>query len=396
MSPSAAPIVAADVRAARAAADPRAAISAAAEMAPFLPRADILVGGHAWAARRSPAPLVPVRLRVGLDGRPPRQGPARLRRSAAATAAAPQPFLPCRSATSALDEAATPANPAGVDHAPARAQHHRPRRPARAAGLGPIAARWPARQRRLSGADRAAMRAPWPVVPDGFDWAYFQAAPADQQAPYLRGNRWILIEGMHPDLGHIEAWLRGPRRRGAGRVQGAAQPQVLPLVADMLVIDADRWLSLARVARQRAAAEARRPSPASGSRPGSRSGRGGAVGRPRQCRRSARRGGGGEAQASAAASGARGGASAGGDGGARSGGGVGCSEPTAGGRGATDHPLSGTCRRSIRTTSSRAPPCRSVARGLRGRTAPREGLRTAEMPRRRGRRPRSRGAAAYP
>ncbi|WP_438040386.1 DUF2169 family type VI secretion system accessory protein [Sorangium sp. So ce128] len=240
-----APIVAADVRAARAAADPRAAISAAAEMAPFLPRADILLGGHAWARGRSPAPLVPVRLRVGLDAAVlldkalhvygDRGGNGR---------GAPQPFLAMPLGYErALGGAADPDNPAGVDPRAGRAPNIiDPRQPTRAAGLGPIAAHWPARQRRLGNADPRGVQAPWPVVPDGFDWAYFQAAPADQQTPYLRGNEWILIEGMHPDLDRIEAWLPGPVAEARVAFGGAAQPQVLPLVADMLVIDADRWL----------------------------------------------------------------------------------------------------------------------------------------------------------
>ncbi|CAN98526.1 hypothetical protein sce8356 [Sorangium cellulosum So ce56] len=240
-----APIVAADVRAARAAADPRAAVSAASEMAPFLPRADILLGGHAWARGRSPAPLVPVRLRVGLDAAVlldkslhvygDRGGNGR---------GAPQPFLAMPLGYErALGGAADPDNPAGVDPRAGRAPNIiDPRQPTRAAGLGPIAAHWPARQRRLGNADPRGVQAPWPVVPDGFDWAYFQAAPADQQTPYLRGNEWILIEGMHPDLDRIEAWLPGPVAEARVAFGGAAQPQVLPLVADMLVIDADRWL----------------------------------------------------------------------------------------------------------------------------------------------------------
>ncbi|WP_437763241.1 DUF2169 domain-containing protein [Sorangium sp. So ce281] len=240
-----APIVAADVRAARAAADPRAAVSAAAETAPFLPRADVLLGGHAWARGRSPAPLVPVRLRLGLDAAVlldkalhvygDRGGNGR---------GAPQPFLAMPLGYErALGGAADPDNPAGVDPRAGRAPNIiDPRQPTRAAGFGPIAAHWPARQRRLGNADPRGVQAPWPVVPDGFDWAYFQAAPADQQTPYLRGNEWILLEGMHPDLDRIEAWLPGPVAEARVAFGGAAQPQALPLVADMLVIDADRWL----------------------------------------------------------------------------------------------------------------------------------------------------------
>ncbi|WP_437326044.1 DUF2169 domain-containing protein [Sorangium sp. So ce381] len=240
-----APIVAADVRAGRAAADPRAAISAAAEMAPFLPRADVLLGGHAWARGRSPAPLVPVRLRVGLDAAVlldkalhvygDRGGNGR---------GAPQPFLAMPLGYErAPGGPADPDNPAGVDPRAGRAPNIiDPRQPTRAAGFGPIAAHWPARQRRLGNADPRGVQAPWPVVPDGFDWAYFQAAPVDQQTPYLRGNEWILIEGMHPDLDRIEAWLPGPVAEARVAFGGAAQPQALPLVADMLVIDADRWL----------------------------------------------------------------------------------------------------------------------------------------------------------
>ncbi|WP_437589197.1 DUF2169 family type VI secretion system accessory protein [Sorangium sp. So ce1000] len=240
-----APIVAADVRAARAASDPRAAISAAAEMAPYLPRADILLGGHAWARGRSPAPLVPVRLRVGHDATVlldktlhvygDRGGNGR---------GAPQPFLAMPLGYErAPGGPADPDNPAGVDPRSGRAPNIiDPRQPTRAAGFGPIAAHWPARQRRLGNADPRGVQAPWPVIPDGFDWGYFQAAPADQQTPYLRGQEWILIEGMHPDLERIEAWLPGPIAEARVVFGGATRPQPLPLAADMLVIDADRWV----------------------------------------------------------------------------------------------------------------------------------------------------------
>ncbi|WP_437278087.1 DUF2169 domain-containing protein [Sorangium sp. So ce375] len=240
-----APVAAADPRAPVAAADLRAPVAAAAEMAPYLPRADILLGGHAWARHRSPAPLVPVRLRVGLDAAVlldktlhvygDRGGNGR---------GAPQPFL---AMPLGYDRApggpADPDNPAGVDPRAGRAPNIiDPRQPTRAAGFGPIAARWPSRQRRLGNADPRGVQAPWPVIPDGFDWAYFQAAPADQQTPFLRGNEWILIEGMHPDLERIEAWLPGPVAEARVAFGGAARPRAVPLVADMLVIDADRWL----------------------------------------------------------------------------------------------------------------------------------------------------------
>src|SRR5262249_47275777 len=73
-----------------------------------------------------------------------------------------------------------------------------PARPDHPAGLGPISRIWPVRRRLLGDTPRRLLELPIAEIPDGFDWSYFQAAPPDQRIPLLRGDEWIVLEGLHP------------------------------------------------------------------------------------------------------------------------------------------------------------------------------------------------------
>lgn len=73
------------------------------------------------------------------------------------------------------------------------------------AGFGPIAPTWPMRQRLA--------RTP-PVsnngileVPDDLPLEYFSVAPRDQRIPAIAGDEWIIVDGMHPDLGRFQSQL---------------------------------------------------------------------------------------------------------------------------------------------------------------------------------------------
>jgi hypothetical protein len=75
-------------------------------------------------------------------------------------------------------------------------------------------------------------------------WAYYQAAPPDQQIEYLRGDEWLVLDGLHPTLSRVQTRLASVR--GAARVSGtqagASAPFETPveLVCDTLAIDGDR------------------------------------------------------------------------------------------------------------------------------------------------------------
>ncbi len=117
-----------------------------------------------------------------------------------------------------------------------------PRRPA---GFGPIGSRWPARARLLGGAEPPALGGPVVEIPDGFDWRWFHAAPADQQTSFLKGDEWIALDGMSPSLPRLQSRL--PQVHAEARwyretPTGRSPARTFEFVADTLTVDADRQL----------------------------------------------------------------------------------------------------------------------------------------------------------
>jgi hypothetical protein len=136
----------------------------------------------------------------------------------------------------------TAGNPVGVGQSEADPAPNviDPRAPHAPAGFSPVSAYWPQRKQL---AERPAVAGNVLEIGEGMRWPYFQAAPPDQQIEYLRGDEWIVLDGMHPSLPRL--YSRLPRATAAAWVIGAdrdrpraAQP--LDLVADGLAIDADR------------------------------------------------------------------------------------------------------------------------------------------------------------
>ncbi|HVY46855.1 MAG TPA: DUF2169 domain-containing protein, partial [Minicystis sp.] len=112
----------------------------------------------------------------------------------------------------------------------------------RHAGYGPIGAAWPARKRLLGAMPRKALDANVVELPDDFDFAYFQAAPADQRVRFLRGDEWIVMDGLHPTVPRFRTQL--PGARGLARVHGLSrwgvpEGQPLALHADTLRIEGE-------------------------------------------------------------------------------------------------------------------------------------------------------------
>ena len=111
----------------------------------------------------------------------------------------------------------------------------------RLAGLAPIARLWPARKRLLGKLDRKILDARIAEIPDDFAWAYFQTSPDDQRMDYLRGDEWVVLDGLLPERAQIRSRLPGVT--ALARAYGLTpQPggQPIPLVADTLSIDVDR------------------------------------------------------------------------------------------------------------------------------------------------------------
>jgi uncharacterized protein YjbI with pentapeptide repeats len=82
------------------------------------------------------------------------------------------------------------------------------------AGFGPLSPGWADRSARLGrdyGRSWKKQRAPF--FAEDLDWSYFNAAPADQQIPYPRGDEPLLFQNLHPDAPLFSSSLPGLRIR---------------------------------------------------------------------------------------------------------------------------------------------------------------------------------------
>jgi uncharacterized protein YjbI with pentapeptide repeats len=79
--------------------------------------------------------------------------------------------------------------------------------------FAPVAASWKARQAKLGTYDASWLKERWPYLPADFDWSHFNAAPPDQQVPYLRGDERYSIAGVRPNGGGFTGQLPGLRPR---------------------------------------------------------------------------------------------------------------------------------------------------------------------------------------
>jgi hypothetical protein len=81
-------------------------------------------------------------------------------------------------------------------------------------------------------------RYPW--FPADFSYAYFNAAPRDQQiVGYWRGDEPIELTNLHPEHAHVRSALPGLRPRAfVARTRGGPLAEV-PLVLDTIAIDSD-------------------------------------------------------------------------------------------------------------------------------------------------------------
>ncbi len=216
---------------------PARSVRLTTDLAPYLNHADVLLTGHAHAPRGEVVEVLPVRFGI-FDGQRAvldktvnvrqrggvRQVPLVYERAYGGAGWADNPLGVGADGSG---------EPSVIDPADER----------RRAGFGPIGQAWPERERLLGRLDRRALEGPGVIdLPDDLDWECFQAAPADQRVPFLRGDEWLLMEGMHPR--HARYRVSLPGARGLGLVYGlgpwgVAEGQLLALHADTLRIDAD-------------------------------------------------------------------------------------------------------------------------------------------------------------
>ncbi|HEY8092116.1 MAG TPA: DUF2169 domain-containing protein, partial [Polyangiaceae bacterium] len=79
--------------------------------------------------------------------------------------------------------------------------------------FGPVAPGWKPRRERGGTFDTTWLKERWPYLPSDFDWGHFNAAPAEQQVPYLRGDERFSVVGVRPGGKGYEGQLPGLRPR---------------------------------------------------------------------------------------------------------------------------------------------------------------------------------------
>lgn len=108
------------------------------------------------------------------------------------------------------------------------------------AGFGPISPSRPERMEKMGkkyGQSYREKQAPY--YAEDFDWSYFNAAPPDQQLPYLRGDEELLFQNLHPDVEILRSRLPGLRIRAFVNDPEGRFREV-PMHLDTLFVDLDK------------------------------------------------------------------------------------------------------------------------------------------------------------
>jgi uncharacterized protein YjbI with pentapeptide repeats len=218
----------------------------ATDFAPRKARVDVLFSGAAYAPVGERVPHRPIRLAMAVAGKAlfDRRllaiGSRERDRTGAPTAPQPFAYLPLRWEL-AYGGGSSQDNPIGVGEDPADPALPSlvdPANPTKAVGLGPVPPSWQVRRALLGDVDPATFAAPVPTLPATVDFAYFNAAPPEQQVTALRGDEQVLMSGLHPTLPEIAWRLPGMRAHAVLEIEGARRD--VPLEADTLWIEGER------------------------------------------------------------------------------------------------------------------------------------------------------------
>jgi len=228
--------------------DPQQSVYAAGDLAPFKPRVDVLLVGHAHARGGMPTTSMVARLRLGSIDKALRIQGARVRdESGDVGPAAELRKLPLRYERSlggpgSLNPVGVPAvgepDADGANSLP-NIEPTGDEMRAVPVGFGPIAATWPSRRDRLGrhadgwSHDRWYERA----LPE-IDLSYFNAAPDDQQLEMLTSDVLLELVNVHPDHPRLRTHL--PRLWPQAYIErSSAPPELLTLRCDTVWIDTD-------------------------------------------------------------------------------------------------------------------------------------------------------------
>ncbi|MEM1032382.1 MAG: DUF2169 domain-containing protein [Myxococcota bacterium] len=219
--------------------DPTRSLAEASDVVPFRPRADIWLRGHA----QTPGPPVSVllaRLALYRGGRALLDKVLQIVGDRVHPDAVPQPFarmpLVYERAFGGIDHEDNPVGRAEDGNAEAP-NLLAPQRAGVTACFAPISPYWKVRRRHRGEAPRYDGHTL--MLAEDTDWAFFQAAPPDQQVPYLQGGEWIVLDGV--DATTVRLQSRLPKLSAEVRLLrgGDDEGDRLAVVADGLAIDTD-------------------------------------------------------------------------------------------------------------------------------------------------------------
>lgn len=217
--------------------NPARSVRLTSDLVPYLNRVDVLLTGHAWPPPRVLVETMPARLGI-FDGARALLDKTVMVRQAGGITRVPLVY------EGAYGGIGWQENPFGVGvSGTGEPSLVDPADDKRRAGFGPIGRGWPERKRLVGAELRKLLDGDGLMpLPDTFDWDYFQSAPPDQRLAALRGDEWIVMDGMNPKIPRLR--VRLPGVRGLGRVYGLgpwgmADGQPLALKADTLRIDCD-------------------------------------------------------------------------------------------------------------------------------------------------------------
>lgn len=240
--------------------DPALGVRYPSDFAPFKPKADAILVGHAHAPGGRPTDVMRVGFHVGSFSKLLAIIGERIKtkRWLGDSIPPPEPFRKIElTYTNAFGGAGFKLNPIGTGlHEIEGAEGRCKRLPniepidkrvidtdagkvLPPAGFGPIDLTWFERIRYAGTYDKKWAKERWPDFPGDFDWRFFNAAPPDQQSrSYLKGNEPLRAENLHPEIPSLQTSLPAVRVRC---FHGDADLRLVevPMDLDTLWVDMD-------------------------------------------------------------------------------------------------------------------------------------------------------------
>lgn len=224
--------------------NPVRSIIAPSDLVPYRGMCDVWLIGHAYAPPGRPVGVLPARLAVYQDQTAILDKTIYVIGDRSSADGDPTPFQKMEIAFErAYGGVHSHDNPVGTGAVPGSVPPNLiASEPQKVACFAPLPALWRSQAFELTREQRAALGAAPLSLPDELNWHYFHAAPDDQRVPLLRGDEWIVLDGLHPALPRMQSQLPFVRGRARAWAQGASEEDPgypVQVVADTLAIDTD-------------------------------------------------------------------------------------------------------------------------------------------------------------